>query len=48
MTNRIINEEPQMMVSSNHISDDIFKIPMLINSIRDDYRLYMRCNGLEI
>ena len=31
MTNHIINEEPQMMVSSNHISDDIFKILMLIN-----------------
>ena len=48
MKNHILKEKTKMMISSYHISDDIFKIPMLINSIRDDYKLYMRFNGLGI
>lgn len=41
----IENEKPRLLISSYHIPDDIFDIPKLINSIRDDYKFYMRFNG---
>lgn len=48
MQNHILNEKPKMMISSYHIPDDIFNIPILIDSIRNDYKLYMRFNGCGI
>lgn len=41
----IIEEKPILMVSSYHRPADIFEIPLLINSIRDDYKFYMRLNN---
>ncbi len=41
----IKSEKPRMLVSSYHLPEDIFEIPRLIDSIRDDYRFYMRFNG---
>ena len=48
MKNHIRNENPKLMISSYHIPEDIFDIPILINSIRDDYKFYMRFNGCGI
>jgi len=41
----IVNERPQLLISSYHIPEDIFQIPLLINDMRDDYKFYMRFNG---
>jgi len=41
----IKNEKPKLLVSAYHIPSDIFKIPLLINDIRDDYTFYLRFNG---
>lgn len=41
----IIDDKPQLLISAYHFPEDIFDIPMLINDIRDDYRLYLRFNG---
>lgn len=38
-------DRPKMLISSYHLSEDIFEIPCLVNSIRDDYKFYMRFNG---
>ena len=38
----ILNYKPKMLVSAYHKTDDYFKLPLLINSIRDDYKIYMR------
>lgn len=43
--NHIQSDKPRMLVSSYHLPEDIFEIPYLINSIRDDYKFYMRFNG---
>lgn len=48
MKNHIENEKPKLMISSYHIPEDIFEVPNLINSIRDDYKFYMRFNGCGI
>lgn len=31
-----------------HLPEDIFEIPQLISSIRDDYKFYMRFNGMGL
>lgn len=41
----IKNEKPRLLISSYHMPEDIFEIPKLIHSIRDDYKFYMRFNG---
>ena len=41
----IKSEKPRMLVSSYHLPEDIFEVPRLIDSIRDDYKFYMRFNG---
>ena len=38
----IVNERPQLLISSYHIPEDIFQIPLLINDMRDDYKFYIR------
>lgn len=38
----IFNYKPKMLVSAYHKTDDYFTLPLLINSIRDDYKIYMR------
>ena len=43
--NHIQSDRPRMLVSSYHLPEDIFEIPYLINSIREDYKFYMRFNG---
>lgn len=48
MQNHILREKPKMMISSYHIPDDIFNVPILIDSIRNDYKFYMRFNGCGI
>lgn len=41
----IRTEKPKLLVSTYHLPNDIFEIPYLINSIRADYKFYMRFNG---
>ena len=36
--------KPKMLVSCYHRSEDIFTLPLLVKSIRDDYRVYIRHN----
>lgn len=38
----ILNYKPKMLISAYHKTDDYFKIPLAVNSIRDDYKIYMR------
>jgi FkbM family methyltransferase len=44
-TGHIKNEKPKLLVSAYHIPSDLFKIPLLIHDIRDDYKYYLRFNG---
>ena len=48
MKKHIENEKLKMIISSYHIPEDIFDIPILLNNIKDDYRFYMRFNGCGI
>lgn len=41
----IQNEKPRLLISSYHLPADIFEIPKLIHSMREDYKFYMRFNG---
>ena len=34
--------KPKMLVSAYHKTDDYFSLPLLVNEIRDDYKIYMR------
>lgn len=36
--------KPKMLVSCYHRSEDIFTLPLLVKSIRDDYHVYIRHN----
>ena len=38
----ILKYKPKMLVSAYHKTDDYFTLPLLVNSIRDDYKIYMR------
>ncbi len=38
----ILKYKPKMLISAYHRTEDYFKLPLLINSIRDDYKVYMR------
>lgn len=38
----IAHHTPKLMISLYHRNEDIFSIPLLINSFRSDYRLYIR------
>lgn len=48
MQQHIRREKPALLISAYHVPDDIFKIPFIINSIRDDYKFYLRFNGQGI
>lgn len=41
----IQREKPKLLISSYHLPEDIFEIPHYINSIRDDYKFYLRFYG---
>lgn len=41
----IQNEKPRLLISSYHLPEDIFEIPKLISSFRNDSKFYMRFNG---
>lgn len=38
----ILKYKPKMLVSAYHKTDDYFRLPLMINEIRDDYKIYMR------
>lgn len=40
--NTILNHKPKMLISAYHRTDDYFDLPLTVNSIRDDYKIYMR------
>lgn len=46
--NHILRERPRLLICTYHKPDDIFKIPQLIYSIRDDYKFFLRFNGRGI
>lgn len=41
----IKEERPKLLISAYHLPGDIFEIPELIDSMRDDYKFYLRYNG---
>lgn len=38
----ILKYKPKMLISAYHKTDDYFSLPLLVNSIRDDYKIYIR------
>ena len=40
--NTIVKFKPDMLISMYHRSEDMFDLPILVNSICPDYRLYLR------
>lgn len=44
----ILHDRPKLLLSVYHNNIDIWRIPTLINSIRDDYKFYLRSNGSQI
>ena len=38
----IKKDKPKMLISAYHRSEDYFTIPLLVNKIRSDYKIYMR------
>lgn len=45
MKNHILTEKPDLIICSYHGNHDIIEIPMLIDTIRPDYKLYLRYSG---
>ena len=45
--NHIINDRPKILACVYHGNKDIFEVPRLIDSIRDDYKFYLRSNGRQ-
>lgn len=41
----IQQDKPKLVISSYHLPEDIFEVPFLIHSMRDDYKFYIRSNG---
>lgn len=48
MQQHIQREKPALLISAYHAPDDIFRIPYIINRMRDDYKFYLRFNGSGI
>ena len=44
----IQNEKPKLAICTYHGNFDIWQIPRLIDSIRGDYKFYMRYNGRDL
>lgn len=44
----IVEEKPRLLVCTYHKPADLFEIPRLIDSMRDDYKYYLRINGMGI
>lgn len=44
--NHIINERPKLLICAYHIPEDIFDIPRMIMDMREDYKLYLRYDGI--
>lgn len=40
--NTILNHKPKMVISCYHKSEDLITLPNAVNSIRNDYKIYMR------
>lgn len=41
----IAEEKPRLLISTYHKPEDLFQIPRLIDSMRNDYTYYLRFNG---
>ncbi len=46
--NHITQGKPKLLICTYHKPDDIFKIPRLIEEMRNDYKFYLRFNGRGI
>ena len=44
----IKNEKPKLLICTYHVPSDIFRIPRMIDDIRDDYKMYLRFYGRGI
>ncbi len=38
----ILSHKPKLLVSAYHRSEDIYSLPLMINALRPDYKLYLR------
>ena len=43
----IKEEKPKLLICVYHNNSDIFDIPKMIREMRDDYRFYLRSNGMQ-
>lgn len=41
----IAKEKPRLLISAYHNPEDLFEIPIMIHSLREDYKFYLRFNG---
>lgn len=44
----ITEERPKLTICTYHNNEDIWKIPRMIEEMREDYRFYMRYNGTQL
>ena len=44
----ILEEHPKLLICIYHNNEDIYKIPRMITDMRDNYKLYLRSNGLSL
>lgn len=46
-TRHIKEERPKLLICVYHNNSDIFEIPKMITGMRDDYKYYLRSNGMQ-
>ncbi len=44
----IKNEHPKLLISVYHNHEDLWKIPMMIKNMDDNYKLYLRYYGNNV
>lgn len=47
-SNHIINNKPKLLISVYHNHQDIYRIPLLIETLKPGYKFYLRYHGNNI
>lgn len=43
----VVEEKPKLLICVYHNNSDIWEMPQMIMDMRDDYKLYLRSNGMQ-